>query len=112
MAFAITRILGPRQRLAAFELPYVQDFSDADIKSWFSDRGVWSLREETLAQTANLEQAANIFVPQRLDADQPYHLSVYLTLAKSTRAAGINFNAQYPRLTAQLHRVTINRTEG
>lgn len=112
LALAITRILGPRQSFTAFELPYVQDFSDVDIKSWFSDRGMWALREEMLAQTANLEQPANIFVPYRLDAAQPYHLSVYLTLAKNTRAVGVNFNAQYPNLTTQLHRVMINRSEG
>ncbi len=111
LAFAITRILGPRQRFATFELPYVQDFNDVNIKSWFNDRGVWSLREGMLAQTANLEQPAHIFAPYRLAADQPYHLSAYLVLAKNTRSAGVNFNAQYPHLTAQLHRVTINRGE-
>jgi hypothetical protein len=111
LAFAVTQVLGPRQRFAAFDLPYVQDFSDVDVKPWFSDRGAWSIREEMLAQAANLEQPAQIFVPQRLHANQPYHLSAYLTLAKNTQSAGINFNAQYPNLTSQLHRVTINRDE-
>lgn len=111
LAFAVTRLLGPRDRLAAFDLPYVQDFSNVDVKSWLSERGAWSIREEMLAQAANLEQPAQIFVPQRLAANQPYHLSTYLTLARNTQSAGINFNAQYPDLTSQLHRVTINRDE-
>lgn len=111
LALAITRLLGPRQRFAAFELPYVQDFSDVDIKPWFSDRGAWVVREKMLMQTANLERPAHIFVPHQLDAEQLYHLSAYLTLAKNTRAAGINFNAQYPHLATRLHRVMINRSE-
>ena len=62
-------------------------------------------------QAANLAKPVQIFIPQKLAADQPYHLSLYITLAKSTQAAGVSFNSQYPKLTEQTHRVAIVRGE-
>jgi|GEM_PF-531074 len=111
LAFGLLRILAPRERIGNFTLPFVEEFSTVDLKTWLTREGVWTLREDMLAQIANLEQAANIYAPYRMPADQPYHLSVYVVLTRSTRAAGVNFNAQYPNLTRQQHQVYIARVE-
>lgn len=109
LAITLMRLLGPQDRFTAFSLPYVQDFSDLDVKRWFSAAGVWSIRNETLAQTTNLDEPAQIFVPQKLTPEQLYHLSTYISLSDRTRAAGVNFNAQYQDLTGKLHRVAVAR---
>lgn len=66
--------------------------------------------KDALAQLANLESGA-LFLPAKIAADQPYHLSTYVIFGGSTRAAGVNFNVQYPALTTQTHQVVIRRTE-
>jgi hypothetical protein len=109
LAFAVLRILGPSERFSTLTLPYVQDFADVDPKKWFISDGVWSIREEMLAQAANLSTPASIYAPGKIAEEQPYHLSSYITLAKSTQQAGVNFNAQYPDMTERQHQVYIAR---
>jgi hypothetical protein len=110
LAFGLLRLLGPQQRFATFSLPYVEDFSgEVDIKRWFVQDGNWTVRNEALVQTANLDKPANIFVPQKLPAGQAYHLSVYISLVKNTQAAGVNFNSQYPKLTEKTQRAALIR---
>lgn len=109
VAFAMTRLLGPGQKFSTIELPYVQDFSDLDPKKWFLGNGIWALREEMLSQNANLNKPAAIYLPGKITAEQPYHFSTYVTLAKSTQQAGINFNAQYPDMTKRQHQVYLLR---
>lgn len=109
LALAVTRVLGTRGRFSTFALPYVQDFTDVDVKAWFTSDGVWSLRQGMLAQAANLNKPAYLYVPSKMPDEQPYHLSTYITLAKPTQEAGISFNAQYPKMTTQQHRVYIAR---
>ncbi len=115
IGLGLTRLLGPRERFTAFTLPYVEDFANVDVKRWFLEEGAWAIRNDALVQTSNppaaTGQAAQIFVPQKVTADTPYHLSVYITLAKTSRIVGINFNVQYPKLVEQLHRVTLERLE-
>ena len=97
LAFGLTRLLGPRQRFAAFTLPAVQDFSGkVDLKRWFTQAGIWSIRKEALVQAANLAKPVQIFIPQKLAADQPYHLSLYITLAKSTQGRGRGLQQPVP----------------
>ncbi len=105
LAFALTRLLGPSQKFTTIELPYVQDFADLDPKKWFRGDGIWALRNDMLSQNANLNKPAAIYLPGKIAAEQPYHLSTYVTLAKSTQQAGINFNAQYPDMTKRQHQV-------
>jgi hypothetical protein len=109
LAFAVTRVIGTRGRFSDFSLPYVEDFSEVDVKAWFTSEGVWSLRQGMLAQAANLNKPAYLYVPRKMPAEQPYHLSTYITLAKPTQEAGISFNAQYPKMTTQQHKVYIAR---
>ena len=109
LAYGALRVLGPRDAIAVFELPYVQDFTDIDPREWPMVDGIWSIRNEMLVQVANLTRPAAIYVPQQVAADQPYHFSTYIVVAKSTRRAGINFNAQYPNMSEQQHQVYIAR---
>ena len=44
------------QRLEAYTLPYVENFDDVDPKLWFSENGVWQIRNQALAQIANLNK--------------------------------------------------------
>jgi hypothetical protein len=99
---------GARQ-LAPFRLPYVQNFKDVHLTGWLAQSGNWSIRNETLVQVANPDKPALIFVPLKLSDEQLYHLSVHITLAATAKAAGINFNAQYPKLTEQTQQVYIAR---
>ena len=91
LAIALTRLLGPQDRFKAFSLPYVQDFTDVDVKRWFSESGVWTIRNETLAQMTNLDEPAQIFVPQKLTSDQVYHLSTYISLSDQNAGGGRQF---------------------
>ena len=109
LAYGLLRVLGPSDSFATFTLPYVQDFTDVDTREWFLGDGIWSIRDEMLVQVANLTKPASIYVPKRVADDQPYHLSTYIVFAKSTEQAGVNFNAQYPKMSEQQHQVYITR---
>ena len=109
LAYGVLRVLGPKEKFAPLDLPYVQDFSDIDPRTWFISDGIWSLRQEMLAQAANLNKPADIYVPGQIVKEQPYHLSTYITFTKSTQEAGVNFNAQYPKMTTQQHQVYVAR---
>lgn len=111
VAFGILRVLGARDKIAPLTLPFVEEFTAVEVSKWLTRDGVWTLRQDALAQLANLEKAAQLFLPAKIAADQPYHLSTYVIFGGSTRAAGVNFNAQYPALTTQTHQVVIRRTE-
>lgn len=109
VGFGLMRILGPSERFTTFVLPYTEDFQSVDTKRWFAVSGVWSIRDETLAQITNLDDGAQIFIPKKVEDGQFYHLSTYISLSSKTRSAGINFNAQYPKLTQQMHQIYLNR---
>ena len=111
IAFGILRVLGPRDKIKPFTLPFVEEFATVEVNTWLTRGGVWNLRQDALAQLANLEKQAQIYLPYKLAADQPYHISAYVIFGGSTRAAGVNFNAQYPDITKQQHQVYIARTE-
>ena len=109
LAYGVLRVLGPKEKFAPLSLPYVQNFADVDPRTWFISDGVWSLRQEMLAQAANLNKPADIYIPGQIAKEQPYHISTYIALSKSTQEAGVNFNAQYPKMTTQEHQVYIGR---
>ena len=109
LGFGLMRILGPSERFTTFVLPYTEDFQSVDTKRWFAVSGVWSIRNETLAQITNLDDGAQIFIPKKIADGQFYHLSTYISLSSKTRSAGINFNAQYPKLTQHMHQIYLNR---
>ena len=109
LGYGLLRVLGPSERFSTFELPYTEDFQTTDIKRWFTVSGVWSIRNETLAQITDLDERAHVFVPKTVAEDQFYHLSTYITLSSKTRSTGINFNAQYPKLTQHMHQLYLNR---
>lgn len=106
---AFKTVLAPKETFTDYTLPYVQNFDEVNLRRWFKHEGVWTVRQGTLAQTVGGEHAAHLHVPYRLLADKPYHASVYVTLKKDTRAAGISFNAQYPDMVEEQHRVFIAR---
>jgi len=112
VAFGILRVLGARDKIASLTLPFVEEFTTVDLSKWLTREGVWVLRQDSLAQLANLEKPAQLYLPGKLAADQPYHVSTYVIFGGSTRAAGVNFNAQFPDLTKQQHQVRIVRHEG
>lgn len=103
--------LGPRQKFTTYTLPYEQNFDEVNLRNWFVGDGVWGIRTGTLAQTVGGEDAAQVHVPFKLPEDIAYHASVYITLKKDSRAAGLSFNAQYPTLTQKQHRVYLSRPE-
>lgn len=111
VAFGILRVLGARDKIAALTLPFVEEFTTVDVSKWLTREGVWVLRQDSLAQLANLEKQAQLYLPAKIAADQPYHVSTYVIFGGSTRAAGVNFNAQYPNLVRQQHQVRIVRHE-
>lgn len=111
IAFGILRVLGPRDKIKPFTLPFVEEFTTVELTTWLTRGGVWNLRQDMLAQLANLEKQAQLYLPYKMAADQPYHISAYVIFGGSTRAAGVNFNAQYPDITKQQHQVYIARTE-
>ena len=104
-------LLAPKDKFTTFTLPYEQNFVDVNLRRWFVGDGVWSIRDAALAQTVGGDTAAQVFIPNKLIEDSPYHASVYVTLKKDSRAAGISFNAQYPNLTTKQHRVYLSRPD-
>lgn len=108
---AVQVLLGPRQAFTEYTLPYVQNFDDVNLRRWFTNKGVWTIRNQTLAQTIGGEEAGQLHLPFKLPADQSYHVSVLITLKKDTRAAGLVFNSQYPDLTEKQHRVYISHPQ-
>ena len=109
--FGAYQLLAPRQTLTVYSLPYVQNFDDVNLRRWFINKGVWTIRDQTLAQTVGGDEAGQLHVPFKLPEDQAYHVSVLVTLKKDTRAAGLVFNSQYPGLTEKQHRVYISRPQ-
>lgn len=111
LAFGLLRVLGPRDKIGVLSMPYTEQFVTVELKKWIARDGVWSLRQDMLAQAANLEKQAQIYLPLKIPTEQPYHLSTYIVLGKSTRGAGVDFNAQYPDLPNKQHQVYIARIE-
>ncbi|UCG25790.1 MAG: hypothetical protein JSW55_07315, partial [Chloroflexota bacterium] len=106
---AARRFLGSNQSEPAFTYPYVQNFDDVNLRPWYIDGGVWTIRDQALLQTVGGDKAGQIHIPLALQEDQPYHLSTYITLKRDTKAAGVSFNAQLPELTDQQHRVYLSK---
>ncbi len=102
-------LLAPKNPVTTYSLPYTQTFDDVNLRNWFSKSGVWTLRSGSLSQTIGGEEPNFLHIPLKLPEDTPYHASVFITLKKDTTAAGLTFNAQYPKLTEQQHRVYIFR---
>ncbi len=102
------RFLGSNQPEATFTYPYVQNFDDVNLRPWYIDGGVWTIRDQALLQTVGGDKAGQIHIPFALQEDQPYHLSTYITLKRDTKAAGVSFNAQLPELGDQQHRVYLS----
>lgn len=110
MLFVALQILvAPDQPVTTYTLPYTQTFDEVNLKRWFSQSGVWTIRTGTLMQTVGGEEAGQMHIPLKVPEDAPYHASVFITLKKDTKQAGLSFNAQYPELIAKQHRVYIDR---
>lgn len=109
MFVALQVLVAPDQPVTTYTLPYTQTFDDVNLKRWFSQTGVWTLRTGTLMQTVGGEEAGQLHIPLKVVEDAPYHASVFITLKKDTRQAGLSFNAQYPDLSAKQHRTYISR---
>ncbi len=105
------RLLGPKEKFSTYTLPYEQYFDDVNLRNWFPGAGVWTIRDAALSQTIGGDTPAQLFIPYKLIDDTPYHASVYITLKKDTRMAGISFNAQYPNLMTKQQRVYISRSD-
>jgi hypothetical protein len=105
----LQKFLGPSQPVTTYTLPYVQNFDEVDLKHWFIDSGVWTLRTGTLLQTIGGEEAGQLHIPLKVPNDAPYHASVFVTLKKDSRNVGLSFNAQYPDLVSKQHIVYISR---
>ncbi|HNO92987.1 MAG TPA: hypothetical protein PKJ84_02380, partial [Anaerolineales bacterium] len=101
---ALQVLVAPDQPVTTYTLPYTQTFDDVNLKRWFSQSGVWTIRTGTLMQTVGGEEAGQMHIPLKVPEDAPYHASVFITLKKDTKQAGLSFNAQYPDLIAKQHR--------
>ncbi|HNA55392.1 MAG TPA: hypothetical protein PLM13_13705 [Anaerolineales bacterium] len=106
---ALQTLLAPEQPVTTYTVPYTQEFDEVNLKRWFSDAGVWTIRESTLLQTVGGEDAGQLHIPLTVPEDQPYHASVFITLKKDSKNVGLSFNAQYPNLLEEQHRVYISR---
>jgi hypothetical protein len=102
----------PEEPFSTFALPYYQNFDDVPINRWFMSGGKWLVDGGTLVQTDDSAEVAKIFVPKWLAEGEPYQLAVELKLSESTKAAGVNFNAQYPEIQRDHERVYISREGG
>jgi hypothetical protein len=106
---ALQSLLAPSQPVTTYTVPYTQNFDEVNLKRWFLDSGVWTIREGALLQTVGGDTAGQLFIPLEVPEDQPYHASVYITLKKDSKNVGLSFNAQYSNLTGKQHRVYISR---
>jgi len=106
---ALQVLVAPDQPVTTYTLPYTQTFDEVNLKRWFSKTGVWTIRTGTLMQTVGGEEAGQMHIPLKVPEDASYHASVFITLKKDTKQAGLSFNAQYPDLIAKQHRVYIDR---
>lgn len=106
---ALQVLVAPDQPVTTYTLPYTQTFDEVNLKRWFSQSGVWTIRTGTLMQTVGGEEAGQMHIPLKVPEDAPYHASIFITLKKDTKQAGLSFNAQYPDLIAKQHRVYIDR---
>ncbi|UCC54361.1 MAG: hypothetical protein JSV68_10415 [Anaerolineaceae bacterium] len=106
---AVRRFFASEEPAANFTFPYVQNFDDVNLRPWYVNDGVWTIRDQALLQTVGGEKPGQIHIPFNLPEDQPYHLSTYITLKRDTKAAGVSFNAQLPELAQQQHRVYLSR---
>lgn len=104
--------LGPDEAFDSFDMPYSQTFDEVAVNRWFQHSGTWVLQRGTLVQSAEDVQSAKIFVPKWLEVGTPYRLSIDIRMGEGARAAGLNFNAQYPEIDAKHHRVYLVREEG
>jgi hypothetical protein len=111
LGLSIQTLLAPKEKFSTFTLPYEQNFDDVNLRRWFMGDGVWSIREAALAQTVGGEKPAQAYIPNKLIEDTPYHASVYITLKKDSRAAGLSFNAQYPNMSTKQQRVYLSRPD-
>ena len=84
------------QPVAAFTFPYVQNFDDVNLRPWYINGGVWTIRDQALLQTVGGEKPGQIHIPLTLPEDQPYHMSAYVTLKRDTKAAGISLTPNIP----------------
>ncbi len=106
---ALQVFLAPDQPVTTYTLPYSQNFDEVNLKRWFSDSGVWTIRQGTLLQTVGGDEAGQLHIPLKAPEDQPYHASIYITIKKDSKNIGLSFNAQYPNLIEKQHRVYISR---
>lgn len=106
---ALQTMLAPEQPVTTYVVPYTQDFDEVNLKRWFSQSGVWTIREGTLLQTIGGDEAGQMHIPLKVQEDLPYHASVFITLKKDSKNVGLSFNAQYPTLLEEQHRVYISR---
>lgn len=106
---ALQVLVAPDQPVTTYTLPYTQNFDDVNLKRWFSQTGVWTIRTGTLQQSVGGEESGQVHIPLKVPEDAAYHASVFITLKKDTRQAGLSFNAQYPELLPKQHRVYISR---
>ena len=59
---AIQVILGPEEPVTTYTLPYTQNFDDVNLRRWYTNGGVWTLRTQTLAQTIGGEEGIAMIV--------------------------------------------------
>ncbi|HNB42124.1 MAG TPA: hypothetical protein PLG52_11535, partial [Anaerolineales bacterium] len=82
---ALQILVAPDQPVTTYTLPYTQTFDEVNLKRWFSDSGVWTIRTGTLMQTVGGEEAGQMHIPLKVPEDAPYHASVFITLKKDTK---------------------------
>jgi hypothetical protein len=106
---ALQALLAPDQPVTTYVVPYTQNFDEVNLKRWFLESGVWTIREGALLQTIGGDTAGQLFIPLELPEDQPYHASTYITLKKDSKNVGLSFNAQYSDMAGKQHRVYLSR---
>ncbi len=112
--WGLHKVFNPPEPFNTYALPYSQGFEEVVITRWFAGGGDWAIRDEALMQSDESVEAAQIFIPHWLVKGQPYRYSAQISLSDTAQAAGLNFNAQYPRIYSNHHRAIVvrNRNNG
>jgi len=107
--WGLHKVFKPPEPFSTYTLPYSQGFEEVVITRWFAGGGDWTIRDGALMQADESIEAAQIFIPRWLVKGQPYRYSAQISLSDTAQAAGLSFNAQYPRIYSNHHRAIVAR---
>lgn len=95
--------------LALSSLPYTNDFSTDEARSYVQFGGDWDIRDETLVQISTSGFDLGTLFPLEISPDQPYQYQADLRfLGGNSLGGGIMFNTQNDQTRQQSHMIRFN----